>query len=1046
MSIGSRLTAAVVACVCAFAVALSLAPAAGAQAGVIDLAITKTDSPDPVVEGDQLVYTITATNNSSLLTATGVKVVDTLPGSVDFVSAPGCTKAGQTLSCAVGSLDPQASKVFTVTVIPRTPGVITNTASVSGDQVDVSQGNNSDAEATIVEARTPDLAITKIDDPDPVEINGNITYTLTASNVTNIADGVDNASGVTVTDTLPAGVTFVSASSGCTHASGTVTCQIGALAEGASVDRQIVVKAPGQETVLTNFAAITGNQTDPVSSNNSAMASTSVIRSTPNLQITKTDSADPVAENEDLVYTITVNNLVDASDGTDNATGVTVVDDLPAGVTFRSASQGCTVAAGDVTCSLGAIAEGSSKQVTVTVRAKDPGTIRNFASVSADQDDPVSANDDAAESTTVVAALPNLSINKTDSPDPVTAGEQLTYTFAVSNVANAADGVDNATNVHVTDVLPNGVTYVSGDAGCSNASGTVTCNFGDLDEGQSASKQIVVIVSSPGSISNTATVDGDESDASTSNDSDTEVTTVDAAQPDLSISKADSPDPVGVNDNLTYTLTASNVTNAADGIDNATGVTITDTLPGSVDFVSASNSCSNASGTVTCQVGPLAEGASVQRSIVVRPRQVGPISNTASIAGNQTDPVPGNNSDMETTTVEPSTPDLSLTKDDSADPIAENDDLVYTLTATNETNAANGTDNATGVTVVDTLPASVTFKRASSGCSNTSGTVTCLLGALDEGQSKQVTVTVRPRTPGQITNFATVDGQELDPVPANDDATEQTTVGVSNPNLAASKTAPAGPFVVGDQITYSLSVMNVADATDGVDNATGVSIVDVLPAGVSFVSASNGCLNAGGTVTCTADELDEGQSAQFQVVVQATQEGQISNTATAGGGESDPATGDDSSSVVVTVGAAPLAKKCKRKMATIVIAAPGLVTTGTEGKDVILGTKGRDKIFSLGGNDLICALKGKDKVRSGKGRDRVILSKGRDKVNGGPGKDKLRGGKGNDRVRGKGGADRLGGSAGNDKLKGGLGFDFCNGGPGLNVLKQCESGPGVSLP
>jgi uncharacterized repeat protein (TIGR01451 family) len=102
-----------------------------------------------------------------------------------------------------------------------------------------------------------DLGITLSDNPDPVDGGSPITYTLTISNA-----GPDAASGVMVEDTLPAGVTFVSASPGCVESSGVVTCTVGDLASGASVDLTIIGNAPPTGGSITNTATVSGDVID----------------------------------------------------------------------------------------------------------------------------------------------------------------------------------------------------------------------------------------------------------------------------------------------------------------------------------------------------------------------------------------------------------------------------------------------------------------------------------------------------------------------------------------------------------------------------------------------------------------------------------------------------------------------------------------------------------------------------------------------------------------------------------------------------------------
>jgi uncharacterized repeat protein (TIGR01451 family) len=139
----------------------------------------------------------------------------------------------------------------------------------------VSDGKGGTATGTVSVTVTPvsveaDLRITKSDAPDPVVAGQVLTYTLTVTN-----NGPDGASGVTLTDTLPAAVTFQSASTGCTQASGTVTCNIGTLANGASATVQITV-TPQSAGNITNTASVSAIEADPSTANNTASADTTV--------------------------------------------------------------------------------------------------------------------------------------------------------------------------------------------------------------------------------------------------------------------------------------------------------------------------------------------------------------------------------------------------------------------------------------------------------------------------------------------------------------------------------------------------------------------------------------------------------------------------------------------------------------------------------------------------------------------------------------------------------------------------------------------------
>ena len=136
------------------------------------------------------------------------------------------------------------------------------------------------------------------------------------------------------------------------------------------------------------------------------------------LSITKTDSADPVNAGDNLSYTVTVTN-----NGPDPATNVVVTDTLPAGVTFVLTS-GCAESPGGgvPNCSLGTIANGTSKQysIMVTVNAATSGTITNSASVAASEQDPNTANNSTSENTQVNGSSPTVSaVNPDTGPTTV---------------------------------------------------------------------------------------------------------------------------------------------------------------------------------------------------------------------------------------------------------------------------------------------------------------------------------------------------------------------------------------------------------------------------------------------------------------------------------------------------------------------------------------------------------------------------------------------------------------------------------------------------
>ena len=208
-----------------------------------------------------MTYVMTVVNDGPSA-ATGVTLVDVLPGAVNYVSSTAgqgaCSGTG-TISCALGTLASGASVAIQVAVDPTATGTIANTASVTSDVVDPDPADNP-ATATTTVVGVTDLTLSKIGTPDSILAGNILTYVLTVSNT-----GSSAATGVTVLDTLPIEVSYVSrtAQQGFCSGTTTISCSLGTLGVGAI-------------TTITNTATVTGNETDPDSSNNTATSTTAV--------------------------------------------------------------------------------------------------------------------------------------------------------------------------------------------------------------------------------------------------------------------------------------------------------------------------------------------------------------------------------------------------------------------------------------------------------------------------------------------------------------------------------------------------------------------------------------------------------------------------------------------------------------------------------------------------------------------------------------------------------------------------------------------------
>ena len=272
-------------------VAVLLPPAVPAGAATADLSVSKVDSPDPVVAGSNITYTINVTN-AGPGAASSVSLSDTTPVGTTFVSVtPGAgwtcpplpVGGTGTLVCTNPSVPVGTSTITLVlNVAAATPNgtIITNTASVTSPD-DAVTANNSATAATTVSSGA-NLLVLKSDSPDPVAVGGNITYALTVRN-----DGPLTATSVTLSDVIPANTTFVSVTAAAgwscppllVGGTGTQTCTVATLAALSSASFTLVVKVnPGTAsgTVITNTATVSSATTDPNSANNTATTTTVV--------------------------------------------------------------------------------------------------------------------------------------------------------------------------------------------------------------------------------------------------------------------------------------------------------------------------------------------------------------------------------------------------------------------------------------------------------------------------------------------------------------------------------------------------------------------------------------------------------------------------------------------------------------------------------------------------------------------------------------------------------------------------------------------------
>ena len=340
----------------------------------------------------------------------------------------------------------------------------------------------------------PDLMLGMNALPSPVGFSNNLTYTLT------VTGSRTTATGVTLTDTPPAGVALVSVTgTGCSGAT-TITCNLGTLAAAATSVVTIVI-TPNALGSITNTAAVTENEIEFNPADNRASVTTQVVPA--DVAVAISGSASQVVAGTNFTYTITVTN-----NGPAVASSVTLTDAAPSGSSLFSVSSTVGVCSGTatVTCNLGAMASGATAVVTLVVTPSVSGILANTAGVTAPEDVNLANN----SVTLIVGAAADLAVSVSiGSSNPATSN--VTYTVTVTN-----NGPSTATNVNLTDTLAGSASFVSATSpagACTiSSSANLGCNLGTLAAGASASATIVVQEAGTGWTSNEVHATSDVAD------------------------------------------------------------------------------------------------------------------------------------------------------------------------------------------------------------------------------------------------------------------------------------------------------------------------------------------------------------------------------------------------------------------------------------------------------------------------------------------------------------------------------------------------------
>ena len=619
---------------------------------------------------------------------------------------------------------------------------ISNTGSADYLSETLGTPQSEQSNTVVTEVIAPDLEMSKSHaEPPP---GGPVTFTL---GVQNTGNAPTDGSTVAVTDSFdPSAFSSINITSAlgwdCEGTTGlelvcsrTLALAPGEVAPPITVQATLVGSPPA---LFSNTATVTGGG-DSNPDNNTAVDFLPAPPSTSDLAIVKTVDPATALPGQRITFTLTVSNA-----GPSDATGVSVADTLPPGLTNVNASpsQGTcpTVTTGSVACSLGSLTVDGTATViiTATVDTDDESGLVNTATVEGDQADPRPDNNQSS-ATFDVAAASDLRIVKTADPDPI-AGEEFSYTIEVTN-----DGPSPADGVVINDQIPElfqpSEVLGPGFAFCSEAEAgaTLSCAWdGTLAVGETATLTLVGTLapaSAGAPVINTATTYSSEADPTPDNNS-SSITVTPLPFADISMSKTASADSVKPGETVTWTFIVQNL-----GPLDANPVTLEDELPAGLTIVSVPDGCEVSGTNLSCNLGALDPDDSRTLSLTVRP---GPsfagqaVVNTASASSPRPDPNSANQTDTSSVEVSSDRTRLKLKQTVNRKKARSGGRFSFGLTVKNDSDAS-----AYDSVVCQNLPSALRIVRAK-GARIGPGRKACwTIGRLDPGKSRKFSILTR---------------------------------------------------------------------------------------------------------------------------------------------------------------------------------------------------------------------------------------------------------------------------------------------------------------
>ena len=499
--------------------------------------------------------------NTGAADAVNIMVVDTMPAGVSVLNTNGsgwsCSNIGQQYTCNFPGPLSMGSSAFVDFVVRE--GTPIGTQSVQNN-VNVTATNASlQSASNTVSIIRPSLNVSVIQTPNPVE--GGTAFNLSVA-INNT--GNSSLTNVQVENTLPAGFSYgaIAKASSCSQNGLVMTCLVNnSIVSGSSEIIIIPIQAIGlvdANAIYTNTTVVSGSNITAPITNTITLA---VNQADFDVGISKSASVSSIAPNSPFNYVLSVSNL-----GSMDATGVTVVDNLPSGVQFVSFNAPGWTCTGNsqIQCIKNSLPIGSTSDIIINVISPiNVGAINNIAQVSIVEPDNNTMNNTSQVGVDVMTgvvgqtAFADLQLTKTTSTPMLVSGEQYSWQIDILNL-----GPDTASNVIVNDLLPLGfqfdtVTTTSGN--CQETAIDLTCEIPFIFNQDTVSIIVTGIASiDSGQLTSTASIlSSGSTDLVASNDSGSINVTVNPRDIDLAVT-IDSGDNIDQGDSSEFTVNIVN--------------------------------------------------------------------------------------------------------------------------------------------------------------------------------------------------------------------------------------------------------------------------------------------------------------------------------------------------------------------------------------------------------------------------------------------------------------------------------------------------------